>query len=366
MPSSTSAGRRRLRWIAPVAAALAVIGPVRPFVLSAMTDAQRPVRLAASDRLDTASTDVGRWSVNVDLADEVSQPFGVPDTEPPSTSKRHALIVGINNAKGGRPLPGSVTDAKNMRNALLMYGFADENIHVLLEGRATRGRILDELSSLAARTPSNGIAVFAVATHTRRAGGQNELLTADGLRVSARELASRLSAVRSRMWVALPTCYAAGYALPGIVGRDRIATFASAADRPSYQLGDAGSFLILNMVRHAMIERQAPGSVEDAFHWAKNTLEESSPENVPSMSDGIPGDLVLGRVEADDLQGPTRPSAEGWRTQARPEPGERESYETVRTSPDSGDAPDGSGSGDRGSSNGGVGVCGSFRARCDH
>ena len=81
---------------------------------------------------------------------------------------------------------------------------------MLVETSATRAAIRDELSSLASRTPSNGIAVFAVATHTRRYGGQNELLTADGLRISAGELASRLGAVRSRMWVALPTCYSGG------------------------------------------------------------------------------------------------------------------------------------------------------------
>jgi hypothetical protein len=353
----------RARWIVPVLTALAIVGPVRPFVLSAMTDAPHRLGVPSTERVRAGATDGGAsWTVEVDLSDEVSQPFGLPDVAPPSTSKRHALIVGINNARGGKPLPGSLTDAKNMRNALLMYGFKDENIRMLLEGSASRDAIRRELASLATRTPSNGIAVFAVATHTRRYGGNNELLTADGLRISAGELASRLGAVRSRMWVALPTCYAAGYALPGIVGRDRVATFASSADRPSYQLGEAGSFLILNMVRHAMIERQAPGSVEDAFHWAKNTLEETSPDNVPSMSDGIPGDFVLGRVDAADPDEPAKPSAEGWSTQARPAPDEREGARTVRSAPDG--PPDGSQTSGRGS--GGVGVCGSFRARCDH
>jgi hypothetical protein len=353
----------RRRWrIALIAMALAILGPGRPFVLTAMTDAPSTVAVPSTDRVHTATTDEGgSWTVSVDLSDEVSEPFGVPAVEPPSTSKRHALIVGINNARGGDPLPGSVTDAKNLRKALLMYGFKDENIRMLVETSATRDAIRNELSSLASRTPANGIAVFAVATHTRRYGGQNELLTADGLRISASELASRLGAVRSRMWVALPTCYSAGYALPGIVGRNRIATFASSADRKSYQLGEAGSFLILNMVRRAMVERQAPGSVEDAFHWAKNELEETSPSNVPSMSDGIPGDLVLGHVDAADP-----PRAEGGSFSAQPEPHtvpyESERQETVRAGPDDDSANQPA---SRGSS-GGVGVCGRFRARCDH
>lgn len=341
-----------------IAAALTVLVPGRPFVLTAMTDASPAAVSSTSDRRDAARAGLGTWTVSVDLADEVPKPFDVPDAEPPSTSKRHALIVGINKARGGDPLPGSVTDAKNLRDALLMYGFKDENIRMLVESSATREAIRSELTSLAARTPVNGIAVFAVATHTRRYGGQNELLTADGLRISAGELASRLGAVRSRMWIALPTCYSAGYALPGIVGRDRIATFASPADRPSYQLGEAGSFLILNMVRKAMLEQQAPRSVEEAFHWAKNELERSSPENVPSMSDGIRGELVLGRIDAaeDERVSGVRDSAQ---PETRAAPDEPDHRATVR---DDAEASEPS----RGSSSGGVGVCGTYRARCDH
>jgi hypothetical protein len=355
---------RRRRWrIALVAIALALLGPGRPFVLTAMTETPSSVGMRSTERVHSEADEGGSWTVEVDLADEVSQPFGVPDVDPQATSKRHALIVGINNARGGKPLPGSVTDARNLRKALLMYGFKDENIRMLVETSATREAIRNELSSLASRTPSNGIAVFAVATHTRRYGGQNELLTSDGLRISAGELASRLGAVRSRMWIALPTCYSAGYALPGIVGPNRIATFASSADRPSYQLGDAGSFLILNMVRRAMLERQAPASVEDAFHWAKNELEETSPENVPNMSDGIRGDLVLGHVDAADP-----PEGASTTFSARPEgpsvPYEPERRETVRATPE--DPADEQASSQSSGGSGGVGVCGTFRARCNH
>ena len=355
--------RRRSRRIVLAALALAILGPGRPFVLTAMTDAPSDAALPSTAHIRTASAPAGgTWKVSVDLADEVSAP--VRAVQAPSTSKRHALIVGINNARGGRPLPGSVTDAKNLRNALLMYGFKDENIHMLVERSATREAIRSELSSLAARTPSNGIAVFAVATHTRRYAGQNELLTADGLRISSGELASRLGAVRSRMWIALPTCYSAGYAKPGIVGPGRIATFASAADRKSYQLGDAGSFLILNMVRRAMLERQAPKSVESAFRWAREELEHSSPENVPIMSDGIAGDLVLGSIDAADPPADVRMYAAPRDDQAPPYSPDRR--ETARDAPDESSRTDGTAETSSQGSSGGVGVCGSFRARCDH
>jgi len=212
-------------------------------------------------------------------------------------AKRTALIVGINNAAGTSPLPGSIRDATNLHDALIGYGFREENITLLLEGSATRPAILSALDALAARTPANGVAVFAIATHTRRSGGTNSLATAEGARISAGELASRLRNVRAPAWIALPTCYAAGYALPGIVGFNRVATFASSADRESYQAGDAGSFLFIHMVRRAMVEGRAPFSVETAFDFAHRELARQHPEYLPSINDGYPGDLVLGPVE---------------------------------------------------------------------
>lgn len=209
-------------------------------------------------------------------------------------SERTAVIVGINNARGTTPLPGSVRDAHNLHAALLGYGFRDENITLLLDGQATRSAVLGALGSLAARTPPSGLAVVGIATHTKRSGGTNLLATAEGARISAAELASHLRAVRAPAWIALPTCYAGGYAQPGIVGYNRIATFASTNDRMSYQAGSAGSFLFIHMVRRAMLEGRAPESVESAFDFARRELERDFPDYVPSVSDGIPGDLVLG------------------------------------------------------------------------
>ncbi len=227
---------------------------------------------------------------------DVDLEYGIKNAiAPPSAGKRTALIVGINHARGGRPLPGSITDANNLRDALLAYGFKSSRIKMLIEQEASAIAIRKGLESLARRTPRDGLAVFAVATHTRRRGGRNELLTADGNRISSTELASRLGRVRSRMWVALPTCYAGGYALPGIIGPRRIATFASPRDQQTYQLGSAGSYLFINMVRRAMLEGGAPKSVESSFRFAVKTLKKDAPDRVPHMLDGIKGELVLGR-----------------------------------------------------------------------
>lgn len=243
-------------------------------------------------------------------------------------ANRTAVIVGINHAQGTPPLPGSVTDARHLHAALVGYGFSESNITMLLEGQATRPAILAALRSMADRTPSSGIAVFAIATHTRRSGGSNSLATAEGGRITASELASHLGAVRGRVWTALPTCYAGGYALPGIVGANRIATFSSSANDQSYQVGDAGSFLFIHMVRRAMLEGRAPYSVESAFSFARDEIEREHPEHVPSMSDGVEEDLVLGpsRTFATSGRSEARASDTG-RSQYQPEP----QYQTYGT-----------------------------------
>jgi hypothetical protein len=289
------ADRRLIRRLGSVAVVLAMFGAGQPLISFVNRAPAHPAPAAVGEIAEG-----GRFGYWAGLGDARSGPQRFVRRRSPiepavvHPSKRTALIVGINRAKGGRPLPGSITDATNMRDALLGYGFRESNITMLLEGRATRSAILSHMDRLATRTPKDGIAVFAVASHTRRRGGTNELLTADGKRISSWEMASRLGKVRAPMWVALPTCYAGGYAIPGITGPNRVATFASPSNQPTYQLGTAGSYLIINMVKEGMIQGRAPDSVEDAFAYAKRTLEREHPNRVPTMSDGIAGDLVLG------------------------------------------------------------------------
>jgi hypothetical protein len=208
--------------------------------------------------------------------------------------KRTALIIGINHAAGHSPLEGAVTDAVNMQEALVRYGFPEGHIVLLTEGEATESRILRELDSLAARSPADGRAVFAFAGHTGLVGGVPNLVTADGGHISADVLAAKLARVRAPMWVALPTCYAGAYARPGIIGPNRVATFSSAANAETYELGPAGSWLILYMVEYAMLDGEAPQSVEASFDWAKAAIDKVNPDREPFMVDGTPGDFVLG------------------------------------------------------------------------
>jgi len=237
-------------------------------------------------------------SAPVAIGQRSTAPESVSQALPPvAAEKRTALIIGINHAAGHSPLQGAVTDATMLQKALVEYGFPEANVTVLLEGEATTSRILSELDRLAARSPSDGKAVFSFAGHTRLIGGVPHFVTADGGLIPAGTIAAKLARVRAPMWVALPTCYAGGYALPGIIGPNRIATFSSAANAESYELGPSGSWLMLYMVGYGILEREAPRSVESAFLYARAAIDKVNPDREPFMVDDVPGDFVLGTLQ---------------------------------------------------------------------
>jgi hypothetical protein len=212
-----------------------------------------------------------------------------------SPASKIALLIGIGHAPGSSELPGSKTDVYTVRDALIKYGFPAGNIQVLLEGQATRGAILGALDRLAARSMSSGTAVVSITTHSGHSSSGTSMRAWDG-RVYAGELASRLGRVRGKLFTVLPTCYSGGYALPGVIGPNRIAVFSSSAEERSWQVGEAGSWVIRYMVLKGMIEGGAPTSVESAYNYSVRELKEDAPGRVPIIRDGIPGDLRLGPV----------------------------------------------------------------------
>jgi hypothetical protein len=185
----------------------------------------------------------------------------------------------------------------NMKAALLKFGFQSQNIQVLTEGGANRGAILGALDSLANRSKDNGAAVFLLATHSGQSGGDLSFATGGGGRISRHELASKLGRVKGKLVSVLPTCYSAGYALPGIVGHNRIAIFSSSADNYTWQIGGAGSWLVLYMIDYGVLDGKSPStSVEGLFNYAKSAISKENPDRAPIISDGIPGEFHLGNI----------------------------------------------------------------------
>ncbi|HVL81779.1 MAG TPA: hypothetical protein VM840_09325, partial [Actinomycetota bacterium] len=208
----------------------------------------------------------------------LAAPPAVGEEPPPApVSVRRALLVGIDRAPGSTTLTGAVSDAETTRDALVRHGWSAESITVLRDGEATRAAILAAIAQLAG-VPSDGRVVFMFAGHTRRSGTQNQLLTADGARLSAPALASALGAVKAPMWASFPTCYAAGFAVPGIVGPGRVVTFASAAAERAYEATWLQrSFLVEYMVHREMLGAWPAPSVEQAFERAHAGLGRDYP-----------------------------------------------------------------------------------------
>lgn len=258
-----------------------------------------------------------------------------PGAEPVQPTTHGALIAGINHTPGAPSLNAAVQDAKTIRSALTAYGFPARSTTMLLDGEATRGAVLAGIAGLAERLGPEDRAVVAFAGHTRRKDGENYLLTGDGHAISASELARAVGRIRAPTWVALPTCYAAGFDLPGIVGPNRIATFGARADEYTYETTRYGhSFMVQYMVREAMLGGRASGSVQEAFAYAERELQDRYGRFVPVMEDGIGEPFRLGPslpwLEAFADRRDERSSPGGRPSRPRPSAEDREAEERER------------------------------------
>jgi hypothetical protein len=199
-----------------------------------------------------------------------------------------ALIIGVGNPVGAQALPGADADARNEQQALLNDGFPSGNIQMLIDSQATRANILAGLHSLIARTNRNGIAVFAVSTHS----SQTSFRTYEGNRIQRSEVASLLGQVPGRVMSIFAVCYADSYNTPGVTGPNHEAVFSSAGSEETWE-NSSGSDFVRAFVVEAMLEHKAVNdSVEAAFTYADHEMLQNGTGH-PSISDQVPGNFVL-------------------------------------------------------------------------
>jgi len=95
-----------------------------------------------------------------------------PSEEPYVPTEEKALLVGI-NAYPGAPLNGCVNDVEDIAQFLVIqHGFKEENIRMLVDGRATTSAILERLEWLAA-TKEGGKAYFHYSGHGAQVPSRN-------------------------------------------------------------------------------------------------------------------------------------------------------------------------------------------------
>jgi hypothetical protein len=81
----------------------------------------------------------------------------------PGGGEVHALIVGIDQYKGVRPLRGAVADARDVEAALRSMGAQD--VVTLIDNQADRAAVLRELDSLLNKTKPGDLIVLSIAGH---------------------------------------------------------------------------------------------------------------------------------------------------------------------------------------------------------
>src|SRR2546423_10759845 len=74
------------------------------------------------------------------------------------------------------------------------------------------------------------------------------------------------------------------------------------------------------MVRRAMLQGKAPGSVQDAFAWARAQIARDYPNRQPVIIDRTRGPVVLGRPAAPATPDNRKPSAQPPKESKEPPP----------------------------------------------
>jgi hypothetical protein len=253
------------------------------------------------------------------------KPFDRPIVAPPSFSSRPsrparppralvapsgpkeggvwAVVVGIDDYPGHEgDLRAASADARDVDAALAAYGVPAHRRILLLDGQASGANIRSSLGWLVAHASTDATAVFFYSGHVRQVSGSTDgdregldeaLVGSDGAPVLDGEMAELLSGLEARAaWLGIAGCYGSGF--DDALAPGRLITAAAAEADLAYENSALGhSYLVEYMVRQAMLQGKAPGSVQEAFGWAQSQIARDYPNRQPVMIDRTRGPLVL-------------------------------------------------------------------------
>jgi hypothetical protein len=257
-----------------------------------------------------------------------------------------AVIIGIDDYPGeGYDLKAGTADARDVDSALAHYGVPSDRRVLLLDRQASATNIRRSLVWLAANASPDATVVFFFSGHIRQVTGFDDgdseqvdeaMVAADGVNVFDGEAADILRRLEARTaWIGVAGCYGSG--LDDMLAPGRVMTAAAAEPDLAYENSALGhSYLVEYMVRRAMLQGAAPGSVQDAFNWARNEIAREYPNRVPVMIDQGRGPLVLGAKAAP---APAPPAPAPAPKQEQP-PAQSEPSTPQPTAPQPGGSPD--------------------------
>ena len=120
------------------------------------------------------------------------------------------------------------------------------------------------------------------------------IVGADGDHVLDGDVADILGSLEARStWLGIAACYGSGF--DDALAPGRVVTAAAAEEDLAYENSALGhSYLVEYMVRRAMLQAKAPGSVQEAFAWARGQIARDYPNRQPVIVDRAKGPVVLG------------------------------------------------------------------------
>jgi hypothetical protein len=219
-----------------------------------------------------------------------------------------AVVVGIDDYPGtDADLNAAVADAREVDSALAAYGVPATHRLLLLDQQATADNIRGGLAWMAARTTADSTAVFFYSGHVRQVAGDPDrdgeyvdeaIVAADGDNVYDGQVAELLRGMEARSaWIGIAACYGGGF--DDALAPGRVLTAAAGENDVAYENSSLGhSYMVEYMVRRAMLQGRAPGSVQDAFAWAKAQIARDYPNRMPVLVDRAQRPVVLGRPVA--------------------------------------------------------------------
>lgn len=236
----------------------------------------------------------------------------------PSGTGVWAVVVGVDHYPESPDLRAGVTDAQDMDAALEASGVPASQRRVLLDGAGTSAAVREAFDWLAANAGPRATAVFFFSGHVREVDGDPDadgeavdegMLFADQQIIFDGEVADLADRLASRrIWLNIAGCYAGGF--DDAMAPGRLLTGASAEGVLAYENDKfQRTYLVEYMVRRAMLQGAASGSVQEAFAWAVEALRRDYPNRLPVMFDQLGEPLVIGPAPASPP--PPSPSRAG-------------------------------------------------------
>jgi hypothetical protein len=242
-----------------------------------------------------------------------------------------AVMIGINDYPGtSHDLRSAVADALDMNQALGQMGVAPDHRLVLQDGQVTADVVRLSADWLVAHAGPDAVAVFFYAGHVRKLSSSTEaIVAADGNTVTDQDLADHLRPLRARRaWIVMASCFGGGFT--DTLGPGRVLTAAASADQLAYENSSFNrSYLVEYMVREAMIDGRAAGSVQAAFAYARAAIARDHPGREPVEFDESAGPLDLRPPGAP----PPRPAPQPQSAPPPPSGGQGRSNNAATTQP---------------------------------